>query len=474
MNIDSKWVNLLLILFLFLPIDNTHAQEVEEPEGPVYIVQQGDTLWDIAQRFGVSMDDLANINQINEPNQLQVGSQLIIPGMQGLNGILTTRTVSIGETVRSMSRKHQVRLDQLERLNHLTSPNELYIGSSLILPESDDTNSTQGERATLQTGMSLLEIAVTKDINPWTPVLINNLAGSWGALPGEILYLPGVNDDGPGALPKEIKQIELKSLPLTQGKTASVRLTSDLMISLTGSLAGEELNFFRDTDNSLIALQGVHGLIEPGLHSLTLKGEFPDGTPFGISQMVFVQDGQYPYDRPLIVDPDTIDPAVTEPEDKLWESLSSSASPDKLWNDVFQIPSPLPADYCLETGDCWSSRFGNRRSYNGGPYDHFHTGLDIVGMIGREIFAPAPGIVVYSGEMTVRGKATMINHGWGVYTAYLHQSEIFVKAGEQVETKQLIGLIGNTGRVEGPHLHWEVIVGGIPVDPLEWLLKTFP
>jgi murein DD-endopeptidase MepM/ murein hydrolase activator NlpD len=95
-------------------------------------------------------------------------------------------------------------------------------------------------------------------------------------------------------------------------------------------------------------------------------------------------------------------------------------------------------------------------------------------MIGREIFAPAPGIVVYSGEMTVRGKATMINHGWGVYTAYLHQSEIFVKAGEQVETKQLIGLIGNTGRVEGPHLHWEVIVGGIPVDPLEWLLKTFP
>jgi murein DD-endopeptidase MepM/ murein hydrolase activator NlpD len=253
-----------------------------------------------------------------------------------------------------------------------------------------------------------------------------------------------------------------------------VSVTSDARLSLRGSLAEESLNFFRDSDNSLLALQGIHALIEPGLHQISLNGEIPDGTPFGLTQMVYIQDGRYPYDRPLIVDPDTIDPAVTAPEDELWDSLSKPASPEKLWSGVFQLPSPLPADYCLETGDCWSSRFGNRRSYNGGPYDHYHTGLDIVGMVGREIFAPAPGIVVFSGEMAVRGKATMINHGWGVYTAYLHQSEIYVEVGEQVETKQLIGLIGNTGRVEGPHLHWEVIVGGIQVDPLEWLERTFP
>ena len=68
----------------------------------------------------------------------------------------------------------------------------------------------------------------------------------------------------------------------------------------------------------------------------------------------------------------------------------------------------------------------------------------------------------------------MIDHGWGVYTGYLHQSEIMVKVGDHVEAGQVIGLVGGTGRVTGPHLHWEVWVGGVQVDPLEWLEKIFP
>jgi murein DD-endopeptidase MepM/ murein hydrolase activator NlpD len=68
----------------------------------------------------------------------------------------------------------------------------------------------------------------------------------------------------------------------------------------------------------------------------------------------------------------------------------------------------------------------------------------------------------------------MIDHGWGVYSAYLHQSKILVHPGEHVEAGQLIGLIGNTGRVEGPHLHWEILVGGVQVDPLDWLKEEFP
>jgi murein DD-endopeptidase MepM/ murein hydrolase activator NlpD len=68
----------------------------------------------------------------------------------------------------------------------------------------------------------------------------------------------------------------------------------------------------------------------------------------------------------------------------------------------------------------------------------------------------------------------MIDHGWGVYTAYMHQSEIYVSVGEHVDKGQLIGLVGNTGRVEGPHLHFEVLVGGVQVNPLEWLNREFP
>jgi murein DD-endopeptidase MepM/ murein hydrolase activator NlpD len=68
----------------------------------------------------------------------------------------------------------------------------------------------------------------------------------------------------------------------------------------------------------------------------------------------------------------------------------------------------------------------------------------------------------------------MIDHGWGVYTAYMHLSELRVNTGEQVNTGQLIGISGGTGRVEGPHLHWEVIVGGVQVEPEDWLAQEYP
>jgi murein DD-endopeptidase MepM/ murein hydrolase activator NlpD len=74
----------------------------------------------------------------------------------------------------------------------------------------------------------------------------------------------------------------------------------------------------------------------------------------------------------------------------------------------------------------------------------------------------------------IRGNATYIDHGWGVYTGYLHQSEVYVSEGEMVEPGQLIGQVGNTGRSTGPHLHWEIWVGEIPVDPIEWVETGFP
>jgi len=76
--------------------------------------------------------------------------------------------------------------------------------------------------------------------------------------------------------------------------------------------------------------------------------------------------------------------------------------------------------------------------------------------------------------LTVRGNATYIDHGWGVYSGYLHQAEIYVSEGEWVERGQVIGKVGSTGRVTGPHLHWEIWVGGVPVEPLSWVLVGYP
>jgi len=465
------WINLFLVLALVGSNLPAWAQE-EQPWGPFYVVQAGDTLGDIASRFSVSLQALMDANQIANANLVSEGQRLVIPGLEGIQGELTTSSVAFGEHLRSLSRRYQVPVEALARLNHLTSPFELFAGSNLIIPQNGDSPVGAG-RALLEPGQSLLELAVLKNTNPWRLVQSNALENSWSTVAGDVLLLPA-GEAGPGALPGEIQAVEIAPLPFRQGRTGEIRIAAPASLTLSGDLMGRALNFFPDGSGSYIAMHGVHAMSEPGLYTLTLRGKLADGAPFAFAQQVGLRAVDYPQDRPLTVDPATIDPAVTRPEDAQWTALAQPATPQRLWQGAFRLPSPLSAEYCLESGDCWTSRFGNRRSYNGSPYNFFHTGLDIAGGTGTEIYAPADGVVVFAGPLTVRGNATMIDHGWGVYTGYMHQSELRVKAGDTVKAGQMIGLVGATGRVEGPHLHWEVWVGGVQVDPLDWLRQVYP
>ena len=90
------------------------------------------------------------------------------------------------------------------------------------------------------------------------------------------------------------------------------------------------------------------------------------------------------------------------------------------------------------------------------------------------ITAPAAGKVVFAGLWTVRGNATIIDHGWGIYSGFWHQSEIDVQVGQVVEQGQVIGLVGGTGRVTGAHQHWEVWANGVQVNPMDWLQQSYP
>jgi murein DD-endopeptidase MepM/ murein hydrolase activator NlpD len=459
------WLSLLLAFSLLLPLGVATAQD-QPPDGPVYIVQAGDSLWDIALRFGVTLDALEKANNITDPNQLAEGDRLTIPGLTGISGVLTTETVNYGDSLRSLSRQYQIPRDTLIRLNHLNSPDELYAGASLIVPEQSAQTQTY-RRAALAPGESLLELAVLQNTNPWSLVTTNAITGTWDALPGDVLLLPDAQaKPGPGALPQEIADVAVSPLPLVQGKTTSVKITGQPGMHLGGKLLDYPLNFFPQ-QGGYVALQGVYAMTDPGLYTLSISGTLATGEVFAFSQSIYVRDGGYPYTA-LTVDPKTIDPAVTQPEDAQWMALARPVTPVKQWTGKFRNPVEPPFQ------NCFPSRFGERRSYNGSGYNSFHTGLDFCGDIGNKIFAPAAGTVVFSGPLTVRGNATLIDHGWGVYSAYFHQSKFEVKVGDRVQPGQEIGLIGNTGRVTGPHLHWEIIIGDVQVDPMDWLNQTFP
>jgi len=132
-------------------------------------------------------------------------------------------------------------------------------------------------------------------------------------------------------------------------------------------------------------------------------------------------------------------------------------------------PSPMGT-----APDAWpaqgviSSEFGVRLSPFAGQ-EEFHKGVDIMTPAGSPVRAPAPGMVSFAGEDAEGTQAVVLEHGGGYVTTFSHMQRLEVKAGERVERGQDIGSVGQEGRSTGPHLHYEVRLHGIPVDPKKYL-----
>lgn len=461
--IKRFFIILIIISFLVIPTQPVLAQS--DDELPVYIVQSGDTLNLIAIRFGVSVADLINANDLANPDILNVGTPLKIPGLEGISGTLTTDVAGLGATLSGLSRKYQFPVDMLVKLNRITSPAEIFIGSTLVLPSLEGaielapiTPITEGE--------SLFEKAISVGQNPWVLIAANKETGSWSLLPGDSLYAPADSAAAGQFSSDLVDAIEISPLPLIQGKTEVIRIKTHRPAAVSGELNGVPLSFQEIGENEYVAIQGVHAFTATGLTDIKIEAISENIDAFRLEQAILVESGYYPQDPALYVSEQTIDPDFTGPEDQLVRELITPTTAERYWNEVFKQPVDDPA--------CIKSWFGNRRSYNGGPYIYFHTGVDYGVCANLNIYAPAPGKVVFSGELTVRGIATIIDHGWGVYSGIWHQSKSMVEAGDMVETGQLIGEIGATGRVTGPHLHWEVWANGVQVEPLDWLDNLYP
>ena len=117
-----------------------------------------------------------------------------------------------------------------------------------------------------------------------------------------------------------------------------------------------------------------------------------------------------------------------------------------------------------------SSRFGYRVSPFTGLRE-FHKGLDIATRIGTPIVATADGVVTFAGRKGLLGKMIIIDHGHGMVTRYGHANKLLKKRGESIKRGDTIALVGNTGRSTGPHLHYEVRLNGIPVNPETYILN---
>lgn len=465
----KKIISFIIVsIFSLAPVQAIHAQA---DALPIYIVQPGENLTEIAQKFNVSLQELINANNILDVNIISAGNQLFIPGLEGVEGVLRTEPVDFGDQLIPLLRRNTLSVANFMKLNPVTSPAELFVGSTLVLPEME-ASQVEKSNNVLDSTSSIFVTSILNGLNPWVIPLENNLTPS-KSLSGDVVYFNSQAENTTvSPFSNQITEISVRPLPFSQGRTFVVYIYAKSPANFSGSFGSKSLNFFADTEKGYSsALGGISAIAEAGLWPLAISGQFENGEDFKVEQNVLITPGGYS-DESLSVEQTTVEKSIVESENLQIQQILEPISPDRLWTGFFRFP----VDGSLEDGSiAFSSYFGSRRSYNNGQFTGYHGGLDFrVVLMSLNIYAAAPGRVIFAGEMNIRGNTVFIDHGQGVVSGYAHMQEFKVKAGDFVDQGQIIGIIGKTGRVTGPHLHWDIWVNGTQVNPLDWVNNSYP
>ena len=141
--------------------------------------------------------------------------------------------------------------------------------------------------------------------------------------------------------------------------------------------------------------------------------------------------------------------------------------------DQFSPRQPSNLYFDMPINARLSSPFGLRRFFNGEERNP-HSGLDLAAGTGTPIKAPAAGKVILTGDYFFNGKTVFVDHGQGLISMFCHLSKIDVKVGDELGRQQVLGKVGATGRATGPHLHWNVSLNAVRVDPAIFIGKFNP
>lgn len=390
-------------------------------EAETYTVQPGDTLGLIAGQFGVSVNDLAAANGIEDVNVLEVGQVLVIPGADGMLPPAPWLTIAAHprQTLASIAADYGMDLGQLAAFNKLRESTRLFPGQPIRIP-SDYAQAV---------GVNFGAIRVTAQPNR-----------------------------------------------LAQGRTGLLRLETTRPVQVNVDWNGLTLPLIPDPTRADEAAWfvpvPVPALIALGRYDLVIEYTAANGRALTHTLPVNVFDGGYTTQNIVISDEKSglLAPEVVQAEESMVRQIWTTVTPELRWSDLFA--RPIAEEFPT------TSPFGTRRSYNSGPVSSYHAGQDFGAPEDVPVYAPASGTVVLAEALNVRGNAVIIDHGRGIFTGYWHLNRLDVTVGQEVTPGQLIGVVGTTGLSTGAHLHWELRIFGIAVDPMQFLegplLSTAP
>jgi murein DD-endopeptidase MepM/ murein hydrolase activator NlpD len=253
-------------------------------------------------------------------------------------------------------------------------------------------------------------------------------------------------------------QISAQSRSLQPGELVVLTIAAPPGTSLKIRAFERDVAAIREDDRTWLALVGIDLDEKPGTYPLLVTADDGDHAVYTVT----VTPRRFPT-RKLTVDPDFVTPPASEQarierEAALVASLYRSSAARALWHGPFVRPVPQAAN----------SAFGTHSVFNGVPRSA-HGGADFLSPAGQPVKAPNAGLVVLARGLYFSGNTVIIDHGLGLFSMLAHLSAFDVHEGDLVADGQIVGRVGATGRVTGPHLHWAVRVGGARVDPLSVL-----
>jgi murein DD-endopeptidase MepM/ murein hydrolase activator NlpD len=369
--------------------------------------------------------------------------------------------VQVGETLYTLAARSGFAASELAKRNRLANPYLLLAGQPVHLPEPLPANIRIHR---VSAGDTLVGLAARYGVSPQHIRRANRLACSTCLAFGQLIRI--TNADQAGSLPAPFQHIDVWPPIPKQGQVVAVRVSASHPLQhITGELAGQPLRFAQK-DGEYIALSGVPALQEPGVYPVIIRAVPQDGQASAVQGRVQIAAGRFGYER-INISPKLVpllDPQVNQGEREALEAVISQFSDTQWW----QGPLNWPIKSKL------LSRFGARRDFNGGILYTFHSGIDLTARVGTPVRSAADGRVAALLDLAIRGRTVILDHGRGVFTLYCHLSKFAVEKDQFVTAGQVIGYSGNTGRSLGPHLHFELAVGGVQVDPLVWLERTLP
>jgi len=485
----------LVVLLWVVLTAGVHAAPPAQGDETIYIVQAGETLHGIAQRYGTTVDAIVVLNGLADPDRIAAGQRLLIP----TPGMRTSEyTVQPGDTLAMIARRFGAASQDVARLNHLANPSLIYVGQRLLIPSVSptvppgDPQLGEGSLSALRLGDgqnpfrwadpfrwavyvvqpmdTLACISARYGVSVWALAQANQIVNPSVIHVGQHLLIPLSAPDGSGSasshLPPPFLTLEVVPAVLVQGQTVQVLIETDGEVRLSGQYDGRPLFFaepvVRDDREVYHTLIAIPAMASPGPYPLELKLVQAEREA-SVDSMLYVTSGDFGVQY-ITLPAETarlLDPELVAQEGRRVQEVTTQPTLPGLWQGRFALPlAGVPAV---------SAPFGGRRSYNGGPVASYHEGVDYSVGNGTPVLCPARGRVVLAEGLLVRGNAVIIDHGRGVMSGYWHLSQIDVVEGQMVEPGEVLGLVGNTGLSTGAHLHWEMRVMGIPVDPLQWV-----